>query len=123
MINSNGDIEPCVFAHFAADNINHVYQRGGHLSEALNSDFFKEIRAGQPWNKNHQMPCMVIDNPQCLRDVVKKTHPYPTHEGAESIIENPVLVNHLDNYSKTLSTILEERELLDNYTEKRAAVN
>jgi len=122
-INSNGDIEPCVFAQFAADNIKDIYERGGHLWDALNSDFFKEIRAGQPWNKCHQMPCMVIDNPQCLRNVVKKTHPYPTHEGAESIIQDPVLVNHLDNYSKRLGDILMERDLLSRHTERKAAAN
>ena len=49
---------------------------------------------------------MVIDNPHCLRDVVKKTHPYPTHEGAESIIDNSALVDHLDNYSKGLVSSL-----------------
>jgi MoaA/NifB/PqqE/SkfB family radical SAM enzyme len=119
-INSNGDIEPCVFAQFAVDNIKDIYERGGHLWDALNSDFFKEIRAGQPWNKYHQMPCMVIDNPQCLRNVVNKTHPYPTHEGAESIIQDPVLVNHLDNYSKRLGSILKERDLLDHYAERKA---
>ncbi len=109
-INSNGDIEPCVFAHFAADNILDIYRRGGHLWDALNSPFFKEIRAGQPWNRLHQMPCMIIDNPNCLRKVVKKTHPYPTHEGAESIVENPFIVSHLNNYSKRLGEILSERE-------------
>jgi len=122
-INSNGHIEPCVFAHFAADNIKDIYERGGHLWDALNSDFFKEIRAGQPWNKYHQMPCMVIDNPQCLRNAVKKTHPYPTHEGAESIINDPVLVNHLDNYSKGLEDILRERDSLNQYVERKAAAN
>ena len=120
-INSNGDIEPCVFAHFAADNILDIYDRGEHLWDALNSDFFKEIRAGQPWNQNHQMPCMVIDNPHCLRNVVKKTRPYPTHEGAESIIEDPVLVNHLNDYSKKLGTILNERDELIHHEETRAA--
>jgi hypothetical protein len=95
-----------------------------HLAESLTEKKnAKEIRAGQPWNKNHQMPCMVIDNPQCLRNVVKKTHPYPTHEGAESIIENPLLVNHLNNYSEKLGDVLREKDLLDRYTEKRAVAN
>ncbi len=109
-INSNGDVEPCVFAHFAADNILNIYNRGGHLWDALNSPFFREIRAGQPWNRLHQMPCMIIDNPRCLRRVVKKTHPHPTHEGAESIVENPAIVRHLNHYSRRLEEILSERE-------------
>jgi hypothetical protein len=55
--------------------------------------------------------------------VVKKTHPYPTHEGAESIIEDPVLVNHLDNYSKSLEAILRERDLLNHHADRKAAAN
>ena len=90
------------------------------LTEKKNA---KEIRAGQPWNKNHQMPCMVIDNPRCLRNVVKKTHPYPTHEGAESIIENPLLVNHLNNYSESLGAILRERDLSNSCAERKAVAN
>jgi len=55
--------------------------------------------------------------------VVKKTHPYPTHEGAESIINDPVLVNHLNNYSESLGSILGERDLLNRYTERKAVAN
>jgi len=111
-INSNGDIEPCVFVHFAAGNIKDIYKEGGSLWDGLNSAFFKEIRAGQPWNDNHQMPCMIIDNPHCLRNVVRKTRPYPTHEGAESIIRYPALVKHLDQYSEKLADLLRERDSL-----------
>jgi len=111
-INSNGDIEPCVFVHFAVDNIKDIYEKGGHLWDGLNSPFFREIRTGQPWNDNHQMPCMIIDNPHCLRNVVRKTRPYPTHEGAESIITYPAFVRHLDQYSEKLKCLLNERASL-----------
>ncbi|MBW1936416.1 MAG: hypothetical protein JRI84_12825, partial [Deltaproteobacteria bacterium] len=47
--------------------------------------------------------------------------PYPTHEGAKSIIEDPVLVNHLDDYSKNLGAILNERHESIHHEETRAA--
>jgi MoaA/NifB/PqqE/SkfB family radical SAM enzyme len=109
-INSNGDIEPCVFVHFAVDNVHRIYERGGHLWNGLDSEFFRAIREGQPWNRNHHMPCMIIDNPHCLRNLIKKTSAYPTHEGAESLIRDPVLVGHLDRYSKDLTQLWSERD-------------
>jgi MoaA/NifB/PqqE/SkfB family radical SAM enzyme len=112
-INSKGDIEPCVFVHFAADNIYRIYEKGGHLWDALDSEFFRTIRTGQPWNGNHRMPCMIIDNPHCLREVVSKTHPYPTHEDAEILIKDRNFVDHLHNYSKKLESLLQERGLND----------
>ena len=43
-INYRGDLEPCVFMHFATDNIVDLYQRGGHLWDVLDTPFFKAIR-------------------------------------------------------------------------------
>ncbi len=101
-INSKGDIEPCVFVHFAQDNIIEIYKRGGHLWDGLDSKFFKAIRGGQPWNKDHRMPCMIVDNPLCLREIIQQTKAQPTHVGAESIVEDPKIIQHLDTYSQTL---------------------
>lgn len=94
-ITNRGDVEPCVFAHFAVDNI-----KDKSLLEAFSSDFFKEIRKRQPFDKNCLTPCMIIDNPQILRDIVKKTNAHPTHEGADSIIKDKKIIEHLDKYSK-----------------------
>ncbi|MBW1995338.1 MAG: radical SAM protein, partial [Deltaproteobacteria bacterium] len=110
-INANGDIEPCVFVHFAVDNIKNIYHRGGHLWDALNSRLFKKIRSGQPWNTNHQMPCMVIDNPGCLRNIVKKTEASPTHQNAESIVEDPDIVSHLNTYSINMQDSLKNMDV------------
>lgn len=84
-INVNGDVEPCVFCHFAKDNI-----KTTTLFDAVNSDFFKSIRDRQPYNNNHLIPCMIIDNNEVLREVVKESKALPTHEGAEAIIEEPI---------------------------------
>lgn len=98
-INSKGDVEPCVFVHFAVDNINNK-----SLKEVLTSQFFTEIKKRQPFNKNHLMPCMIIDNPQILREVVKVSGAYPTHKGAQSILEE--LAPYLDAYAKRMEEVV-----------------
>lgn len=110
-INCNGDVEPCVFTHFAVDNI-----KNKSLREALNSPFFKAIRARQPYHKNLLMPCMIIDNPKILREVVKEAGAYPTHDGAETIIKDQKIVKHLDRYSKRY------HELTDSVWEKESKI-
>ncbi|MBW2122259.1 MAG: radical SAM protein [Deltaproteobacteria bacterium] len=45
-INANGDVEPCVFVHFAVDNI---YKKS--LKEILDSPFFRGIRSRQPFSE------------------------------------------------------------------------
>jgi hypothetical protein len=109
-INVYGDIEPCVFIHFAQDNIKDIYARGGHLWDGLNSEFFCQIRKGQPWNSEHRMPCMIIDNPECLRKVIKETKAYPTHPQAENIICSPPIISHLNRYSGQLAKILSKEK-------------
>ena len=62
-VNNEGWVEPCIFSHFATDNIAET-----SLAEAFNSPYFREIRSRQPFNHNLYMPCMLIDNPQqCAR--------------------------------------------------------
>lgn len=96
-INSKGDVEPCVFTHFAVDNI-----KNKSLNEVLNSRLFKAIRAEQPYNDNLLMPCMIIDNPDVLRKIVKQSGAKPTHPGADSIINDPKITKHLDKYAKRM---------------------
>jgi MoaA/NifB/PqqE/SkfB family radical SAM enzyme len=97
-LNCNGDVEPCVFVHFAADNI-----KNKSLAEALNSPFFKGIRSRQPYSQNLLRPCMIIDNPEVLRDVVKEGKAYPTHTGAETIIND--LSDELDKYAAKYASL------------------
>ncbi|MFH1313158.1 MAG: radical SAM protein [Candidatus Eisenbacteria bacterium] len=94
-INCHGDVEPCVFAHFAVDNI-----KGKSLKEVINSPFFRSIRAKQPFNHDHRMPCMLIDNPEILREVVEKSGARPTHPGAESLVTT--LAPKVDDYARRM---------------------
>jgi MoaA/NifB/PqqE/SkfB family radical SAM enzyme len=79
-VNAKGDIEPCVYTHIAMDNI-----KDKRLKDALNSPLFRYIRSCQPHNPNHLRPCMIIDNPQVMRDVIKNTPARFTHPGADEI--------------------------------------
>jgi MoaA/NifB/PqqE/SkfB family radical SAM enzyme len=97
-----GDVEPCVFCHFAVDNI-----KNKSLREVVNSDFFKAFLKRQPYNKCNNLlaPCALIDNPEVLREIVKKHGAHPTHPGSDSVIKDPKIIKHLDEYSKKLKEI------------------
>ncbi len=92
-INAKGDVEPCVYTHIAVDNILHK-----SLKEVLNSPLFRSIRRRQPHNPNHLRPCMIIDNPHVLRELIAETHPYFTHPGAEEIYT--VKSRQMDEYAR-----------------------
>mgnify|MGYP005847630079 CR=1 FL=1 len=97
-INNKGDVEPCVFAHFAVDNV-----KRKSLQECLASDFFRALRKAAPYGKNLLRPCPIIDHPKVLRTLVKKYGAYPTHDGAETIVTD--LADFLDDYSKRLAEL------------------
>jgi hypothetical protein len=91
-VNSSGDVEPCVFTHFAVDNI---AQKS--LCEALQSDFFKAIRSRIPYCENYLRPCMIIDHPAMLREIVGSFSARPTHPGADALLDD--LKDELDRYA------------------------
>ena len=80
-INVRGDVEPCVFAQFAVDNI-----RDKSLHEVLNSPFFRRIRHRQPYTDNHLKACMIIDHPHILREVVRRSGARPTYKGGGALL-------------------------------------
>lgn len=92
-INHKGDVEPCIFTHFAQVNIKNT-----SLKDALNCQFFKEIRKRQPYSDNLYLPCMLIDNPWVSRELYSKCNIYPTHEGAECLFSD--ISRELDEYAK-----------------------
>lgn len=92
-INHRGDIEPCIFTHFAQVNIKNT-----SLKEAMNCQYFKEIRKRQPFSSNLYLPCMLIDHPEVSRGLYKNCHIYSTHEGAECLFSD--IARGLDEYSK-----------------------
>ncbi len=92
-INARGDVEPCVFCHFASDNI-----RETTLLKALNSPLFKKIRSLQPYSKNLLRPCMLIDEPWVGREMALRYASYFTHPGAETLFTD--LSGQIDRYAE-----------------------
>jgi MoaA/NifB/PqqE/SkfB family radical SAM enzyme len=100
----SGRVEACVFAHFGVDSI---YEKS--ILEAANSPFFRAIRAQFPYNENGNLrrPCMIIDNPEVLRNLVEEYLVPQGHPVAEDIIRNPRTVAWVDQYAQRF------RELTD----------
>ena len=97
-VNANGDIEPCVFCHFAVDNI-----RRTSIKEALRSPLFLKIRERQSQNDNLLRPCMLIDHPEIGREMFQSEGARATHEGAEDIFTG--LAPAMDDYSEKYGAI------------------
>ncbi|MEG0250792.1 MAG: radical SAM protein [Peptostreptococcus sp.] len=72
-INSAGDVEPCVFIHYSNANI-----RENTLLECLKSPIFMAYKDGQPFNDNHLRPCPMLENPELLNEMVKRTGAHST---------------------------------------------
>ena len=100
-VNARGDLEPCVFCHFAYDNI-----KEKSLIEALNSPLFQEIRSRQPFSENLFINCPLIDHPEHGKEFALKYARYFTHEGAEGFFTE--LAPAIDAYSKTYRKMAEE---------------
>ncbi len=100
-INSKGDVEPCVFCHFAIHNI-----KNSSLREAVTSPLFKRIQAHQKANDNLLRPCMIIDHPHVYREVCKMPGVYFTHSGAENIVEQ--FHNEIDQYSAAYGALADK---------------
>ena len=83
-INAAGDVEPCVFIHYSGANI-----REKSFLECLQQPLFLEYRKGQPFNGNHLRPCPMLENPDLLPEMVKRS-------GARSTdLEAPESAEHL----------------------------
>lgn len=104
-INAKGDIEPCVYTHIATHNI-----RTTTIREALTSELFRAIRARQPYSSNHLKPCMILDNPEVMRTIIREVEPYYTHPGADEVYSScaPELDEYAHAYSKYIDKIWEE---------------
>jgi MoaA/NifB/PqqE/SkfB family radical SAM enzyme len=102
-INSNEDVEPCIFSHLSTYNL-----KGKSLKDAFKEPFFKELRARQPYNKNMLRPCMMIDNPNVVREVTAKVHAKPTDEGAKLMIENVEFQKQLDKLAEEFAPVAEK---------------
>jgi hypothetical protein len=102
-ITANGNVEPCVFVHFALDNI-----RDKSLEEILNSECFKDGRSRQPFGDDLRRPCPVIDHPHELKDLVEKHKMFANDGASMAMIQemHPTVIEQAEAYRKHL----EERD-------------
>ena len=82
-INAAGDVEPCVFAHYANVNI-----RETSLLDALRSPLFMQYYEGQPFNDNLLKPCPILENEGLLADMVKRASAHSTDLQEKESAEN-----------------------------------
>ncbi len=80
-INAKGLVEPCVFQHFAVDDI-----RLKTLLEVLKSPFFRAIRKEIPYSENLLAPCMIIDHPEFMKKIIEDYGVMETHDGAMTLV-------------------------------------
>jgi len=113
-IDWDGDVMPCVFVPYSADNIVQIYESGGTLNDALNSPFFKAIRAWQDdygYNKppeehgNWIRPCFIRDHHDIFLETVKKNNARPIDKDSMNAL-------HDRNYHRGLVKYDEEMEKL-----------
>jgi MoaA/NifB/PqqE/SkfB family radical SAM enzyme len=99
-VNSAGNVEPCVFVHFAKDNI-----REKKLIDIIQGPVFKDARSMMPFDPDYRLPCSFIDNVDVLPSLVRKHGMFPTHEGAETIINElaPAVRANAQAYRKVLA--------------------
>ena len=100
-INAQGDAEPCVFIHFSDTNI-----KTHSILEMLQSPLFKAYHEGQPFNRNMLRPCPMLENPELLREMIKKTGAHGTNAECEETAEQ--LCAKCDNYAKEWAPIADE---------------
>lgn len=83
-INANGDAEPCVFIHYSNGNI-----RDYSLLDILRQPLFMAYHNNQPFNDNMLRPCPMLENPEILPELVRKS-------GARSTdLKSPESADHL----------------------------
>lgn len=113
-INSEGDVEPCVFIHYSDSNI-----REKSVLECLRSPLFHEYYKGQPFNDNMLRPCPMLENPQALRNIVKTSGAKSTNLIKEESAEE--LCSKCDVYAASWAPkakeIWEEKERFHPFTQ------
>ncbi len=100
-INAAGDVEPCVFIHYSNANIHQCT-----LLEALKSPIFMEYYKGQPFNDNMLRPCPMLENPEFLREMVKKTG--ATSTDCEQPEDVDTLCDRTEPYAQRWAPVAEE---------------
>jgi hypothetical protein len=124
-INWDGDIMPCVFTPYAADNINDVFARGEDLQSVLDLPLFKRIRAWQhdygydrtpQQTDNWLCPCAIRDHFDDFAEIVRECGARPITPEARAAVEDPEYYAKMVAYGKRMRELLDpawQRDYLD----------
>lgn len=113
-INWDGDIMPCVFTPYAADNINNIYARGDDLSASINSPFFRKIRQWQKeygFHKNTAetdnwlCPCAIRDHFDMFSEAVTSCGARPINTEAQQAIDDSFYHQGMLDYGKEMAEL------------------
>jgi MoaA/NifB/PqqE/SkfB family radical SAM enzyme len=116
-IDWNGDVMPCVFFPYTADNIVDVYRRGGYLNDVLDSSLFKSIRR---WQRNYSylkpahevgneiVPCPIRDHYLTANMVVKNCLAKPADEAAEAALRDQEYCHAMACYGQRVGQLTEK---------------
>ena len=113
-VNSEGDVEPCVFIHYSDCNI-----KEKSVLECLKSPLFYEYYKGQPFNDNMLRPCPMLENPEKLVAIIKKSNAKSTNllqsESAEELCSKTAL--YAKSWAPKAKEIWEEQERFHPFTQ------
>jgi len=133
-INWDGDIMPCVFTPYAADNINDVFARGGDLNSVLDLPLLKKIREWQhdygyekppQQTDNWLCPCAIRDHFDHFAQVVRECGGRPITPEAKAAIEDPEYYAKMVEYGRRMKELLDpvwQRDYLGRDASRREAV-
>ena len=115
-IDWNGNVMPCVFIPYYVDNIIDIYNKGGNLTDAIMSDFFKK---GREWQFNYGylksgdevgnwlMPCSIRDNHREFMRIAEEAHVKPEDENAAIALKDQEYHQGLIEYDEKLRELTE----------------
>jgi MoaA/NifB/PqqE/SkfB family radical SAM enzyme len=109
-VNHRGDVEPCIFCHFATHNVHNCT-----LAEALASPFFKSIKESQPFGYNMLLPCPMLDHHQAIWSIIQQHGARPTHEGADKMFTT--FKAEMEQYSAGVHEIMDSVWDMEDYHE------
>jgi MoaA/NifB/PqqE/SkfB family radical SAM enzyme len=98
-IDWNGMVMPCVFAPYAAANINQVYAQGGTLNDVWQAPFFEAVRQ---WQRDHGyggrelsaqdnwlQPCPFRDHHRQFQQWIERYELKPEDQAARAAVASP----------------------------------
>jgi MoaA/NifB/PqqE/SkfB family radical SAM enzyme len=114
-IDWNGNIMPCVFVPYYVDNIIDVFNKGGKLADAFDSEFFKN---GRKWQKeyglnnmkkpcNWLMPCSIRDHYENFVDNIVTPDVKPEDKDAEIAIKSTEYRKMMAEFDSELKNLTE----------------